>query len=195
MRSGSSVHLRSCSYPDVVSVHSVGVVIVSVIAVLAAWHKMWTINVRRWKPSHSTASALEIHQVWPFVDNYETIRRKVKEIASSSGSRIRSSSTHKAQRLLGLRGLCCRLSHVCHTRRRRHVHTLLCKQIHEQRTRQAVPLRMESCLVLLVLLHAFEVGVEEVGRVERAAFGFRVELRAKYRARLVDQTWFRQWCA
>lgn len=45
---------------------------------------------------------------------------------------------------------------------------------------------MEDDLVTLVLLHAVEIGIEEVGGVERTAFGFRMELRAEDRPGLVD---------
>ena len=41
---------------------------------------------------------------------------------------------------------------------------------------------------MLILLHAIEVGVEEIGRVKRAAAGFGVKLRAEDGAGFMDDS-------
>jgi hypothetical protein len=64
--------------------------------------------------------------------------------------------------------------------------TFLGQQVHKKWARLVVALG-EGSLVVLVLLDALDVLVEEVGGVERAALGFGVELRAKDGARVVDQ--------
>lgn len=77
---------------------------------------------------------------------------------------------------------------ILHARSRLHTNTLLGQQVHQQRTRAAITLRVEGRLVVLVLLHAIQVDVEEVRRVERTSLSLRVELGAEDRARLVDQS-------
>jgi hypothetical protein len=67
-----------------------------------------------------------------------------------------------------------------------HTNTLLAKEIDQKWARLVVPLG-ECGLVVLVLLDVLDVLVEQVGRVHRTTLGFRVELRAEDRARVVDE--------
>ncbi len=69
-------------------------------------------------------------------------------------------------------------------------HPLLRQNIHQQWTWSPFPLGLEDSLILLEFLHAVEVGVEEIGGVERTAFGFGVKLGAEYWAGLMDHSWF-----
>jgi hypothetical protein len=80
------------------------------------------------------------------------------------------------------------LRHITHANRRRNTNSLFTQNIDQQRARNAVPRRLEHRLFLLVLLHAVEIGVEQVGRVHGAALGFRVELRGEDGAGFVDDS-------
>ena len=71
--------------------------------------------------------------------------------------------------------------------RRVYTNTLLAQQVHKQRAGLVIPVR-EHSLLLLVLLHALDVLVEEVGRVEGSTLRLRVELGAENRAGVVDKT-------
>lgn len=65
--------------------------------------------------------------------------------------------------------------------------TILAEQIHKQRAGLVVPVG-ERRLLLLVLLHALDVLVEEVRRIERSTLRLRVELGAEDRTSAVNQT-------
>lgn len=71
-------------------------------------------------------------------------------------------------------------------RSRVHTNTLLAEQINEKRAGLVVPVG-KGRLLVLVLLDILHVLVEKVGRVERAALGFRVELSTEDGARVVDE--------
>lgn len=66
--------------------------------------------------------------------------------------------------------------------------SLLGQQIHQQRTRFAVSLGLESGLALPVLVDIVQVHVEQVGRVKGPTLGLGMELRREDGARLMDQT-------
>lgn len=78
--------------------------------------------------------------------------------------------------------------HILHPNRRLHTHPFLRQQIHQQWAWPTVPLGLEDGLAALVLLHAVEVAVKEVGGVERATFGFWVKLCAEYWAGFMYQS-------
>lgn len=68
-----------------------------------------------------------------------------------------------------------------------HPDTLLAEQVNQNRA-GLVALVGKAGLVVLVLLHVFNVLVEQVRRVKRSALGLGVELRAENRARVVNQS-------
>lgn len=71
--------------------------------------------------------------------------------------------------------------------RRVHTDALLAKEVHEQRARLVV-LVGEHSLLVLVLLHALNVLVKKVSRVEWSALGLRVKLCAEDGPSVVNQT-------
>ena len=77
---------------------------------------------------------------------------------------------------------------MLHSGSRMHADTLLGKEIDQQRTRAAVPLGEKGNLIALVLADTVQIDVEEIGRVKRTALGLGVELSAKDRPSLVDDT-------
>lgn len=78
--------------------------------------------------------------------------------------------------------------YVLHSNCWLHTNALLSKEINQQWTWAGVSLGLEDGLALLVLLHAFEVDVEEVRGVQRASLGLGVELGAEDWSRLMNHT-------
>lgn len=68
-----------------------------------------------------------------------------------------------------------------------HSNTLFAQQVDQEWIRLVVPVR-EPGLVLLVLLHALDVLVKEVCRIEWSALGFRVELSGEDGSGVVNET-------
>lgn len=76
-----------------------------------------------------------------------------------------------------------------HASGRLHTNALLRQKVDQHRAGPAVTLGVEGHLVVLVLLHAVQINVEEVRRVQRTSLSLRVELGAEDGARLVDHAW------
>jgi hypothetical protein len=72
------------------------------------------------------------------------------------------------------------------TKRWVHTDTLLAEQIHQERARLVIPVG-EHSLVVLVLLHALNVLVEEICRVHRSTLGLGMELSREDGTGVVDE--------